>query len=131
MKFSPQKFTILNVILSLLLVLFFTFIAYNRNEPFVFYGIPPMLVGILSQLGFYFLNRAIKKEKIKEFINLVIISTFIRLIIGILTNVLVIILWKSQSYIFILSYFFAYFFLTFFEIYAVMSNLRADSKDKY
>jgi hypothetical protein len=130
MKISNQKFAIINLSFTFLLVVFFTVIAYFQNGIWIFYIIPPILVGLLSQLGFYFLNKAVKKEKNNEFIHLVMISTFIRLIIGILANVLVILLWKSQSMTFVLSYFFSYFFLTIFEIYAVMFNLRANSKDK-
>jgi hypothetical protein len=130
MKFSFQKFTLINLILTLFLVLGFGLIAIIREGDIVFYVIPPVLVGLLSQMAFYFLNADIKKEKNNEFIYLVMISTFIRLILGILANLLVILLWKSQSTIFIISYFFSYFFLTVFEIYAVISNLRADSKDQ-
>lgn len=130
MKFSYSKFTTINLFLTLILALSLFFIAIYKGDSIGFYLIPPIIVGLLSQAGFYFLNAAIKKEKNNEFINLVMISTFIRLIIGILANLLVILLWKSQSTIFIICYFFSYFFLTIFEIYAVISNLRANSKDK-
>lgn len=130
MKFSHKKFTIINTLLTLLLIGAFITISLIRNENILFYIIPPIIVGLLSQIGFFFLNSAIKKEKNNEFLNGVMISTLIRLIFGILVNLFVILLWKSESTIFILTYFFSYFFLTIFEIYAVMSNLRADSKDK-
>lgn len=130
MKFSHKKFTIINTLLTLLLIGAFITISLIRNENILFYIIPPIIVGLLSQIGFFFLNSAIKKEKNNEFLNGVMISTLIRLIFGILVNLFVILLWKSESTIFVLTYFFSYFFLTIFEIYAVMSNLRADSKDK-
>ncbi len=130
MTFNQKKYTLINIALTLFLVIVFLLISIYKEDKILFYIVPPILVGSLSQIGFFFLNSAIKKEKNNEFINFVMISTFIRLIIGILANLLVILLWKSQSTIFIISYFFSYFFLTIFEIYAVMSNLRANSKDK-
>lgn len=130
MKFSYSKFTLINLSLTLSIVLLLSIFSWYRQGEMIFWVVPPIIIGLLTQIGFYFLNIAIKKEKNNEFMNFVLISTFIRLIIGILANVLVILLWKSQSVNFILSYFFSYFLLTFFEIYAVISNLRANSKDK-
>lgn len=130
MKFSYSKFTFINLSLTLLIVLTLSIFSWYKQAEMIFWVVPPMIIGVLTQIGFYFLNVAIKKEKNNEFMNLVLISTFIRLIIGVLANVLVILLWKSQSINFVLSYFFSYFLLTIFEIYAVISNLRANSKDK-
>jgi hypothetical protein len=129
MKISFQKFAIFNGLLTVLLIAILMVVAYYRQGLYPFYFFPPIIVSLLSLLGYYLLSKAIKKEKNKDFIRFVIISTLIRLFFGILSNVTVILLWKSQSTIFVLSYFFSYFFLTFFEVYAIMYNLRADSKE--
>lgn len=130
MKYS-FKFFLTGASLIFIFAIILLLIIANTKEYNPYFLLSPAIINyLISLISFSYLNKTIQLEKNNHFIQNVLIYTTLRLLLGIIINVVVILLWKSYAMQFVLAYFFTYFLLTFFEVYLVLSNLRADSEQE-
>lgn len=128
MKYSFKFFLTGASLIFILAILLFMIIANAKAYNPYFLIAPAIINYVISLISFSYLNKSIQLEKNNHFIQNVLIYTTLRLLLGIIINVIIILLWKSYALQFVLAYFFTYFLLTFFEVYLVLSNLRANSE---
>lgn len=122
-----RLFSLFSIGLTALLLAIGYVLAQTQGYAFAAIA-PAILLSFITTLISYILTFPTLEKKFIYFLYAVLGSMMGKMFLGICSILIIALYFKEWKMVYVISYFFSYFLYTFFEVYALMRNLRPFSK---